>query len=56
MTETTEIDLAHAAMVADEADDLARLRFYERLAESELFMLLEDEAEGDQISPAMFEA
>ena len=56
MTETTEIDLAHAAMVADEADDLARLGFYERLAESELFMLLEDEAEGDQISPAMFEA
>ncbi|MDG1407968.1 MAG: SseB family protein [Octadecabacter sp.] len=56
MTETTEIDLAHAAMVADEADDLARLRFYERLAESELFMLLEDEAEGGQISPAMFEA
>jgi hypothetical protein len=58
MTEvdTTEIDLAHAAMVADDADDLARLRFYERLAESELFMLLEAEVEGDQISPAMFEA
>ncbi|HCP80065.1 MAG TPA: hypothetical protein DIT67_00160 [Octadecabacter sp.] len=56
MTDVTEIDRAHAAMVADEADDIARLRFYERLAESELFMLLEDEAEGDQISPAMFEA
>jgi hypothetical protein len=56
MTDVTEIDRAHAAMVADEADDVARLRFYERLAESELFMLLEGEAEGDQISPAMFEA
>ncbi|SMX44871.1 SseB family protein [Octadecabacter ascidiaceicola] len=55
MTDVTEIDRAHAAMVADEADDIARLRFYERLAESELFMLLEGEAEGDQISPAMFE-
>jgi hypothetical protein len=55
-TDTTEIDRAHAAMVADEADDLARLRFYERLSESELFMLLEAEVEGDQISPAMFEA
>ena len=52
----TEIDTAHAAMVADEADDIARLRFYERLADSELFMLLEAEAEGDQIKPAMFEA
>lgn len=56
MSEETEIDRAHGAMVADEADDLARLRFYERLAETEMFMLLEDEAEGDQISPAMFEA
>ena len=58
MTEidTTEIDRAHAAMVADDADDLARLRFYERLAESELFMLLEADVEGDQISPVLFEA
>lgn len=52
----TEIDTAHGAMMANEEDDLARLRFFERLAESELFMLLEGEAEGDQISPAMFEA
>ena len=55
-TEITEIDRAHAAMTADDANDLARLQFYERLAESELFMLLEAEVEGDQISPAMFEA
>lgn len=52
----TEIDRAHGAMMADESDDLARLSFYERLAESELFLLLEAEAEGDQITPALFEA
>ncbi len=55
MTDATEIDLAHGAMTANEEDDVARLRFYERLAETELFMLLEDEAEGDQITPALFE-
>ncbi|SLN47052.1 SseB family protein [Pseudooctadecabacter jejudonensis] len=55
MTEHTEIDTAHGAMMANEEDDLARLRFYERLADTELFMLLKGEAEGDQISPAMFE-
>lgn len=51
----TEIDTAHGAMMANEEDDIARLKFYERLADSELFMLLEAEAEGDQISPALFE-
>lgn len=55
MTDLTDIDQAHAAMSANEEDDIARLRFYERLADSELFMLLEGEAEGDQISPALFE-
>ena len=55
MTDLTELDNAHGAMVADETDDLARLKFYERLADSELFMLLEGEAEGDQITPALFE-
>lgn len=55
MIEETEIDRAHAAMTANEEDDIARLRFYERLAETELFMLLEGEAEGDQITPALFE-
>ena len=55
MSETTELDTAHGAMTADETDDLARLKFYERLADTELFMLLEGEAEGDQITPALFE-
>ncbi len=55
MTNLTDLDSAHAAMSANDEDDIARLRFYERLADTELFLLLEAEAEGDQISPALFE-
>ncbi|WP_341367260.1 SseB family protein [Yoonia sp. BS5-3] len=51
----TDLDLAHAAMEAAPEDDTARLQFYERLADSELFMLLGSEAEGDQINPEIFE-
>ncbi|MEX0304240.1 MAG: SseB family protein [Leisingera sp.] len=55
MTEETPLDLAHAAMEAAPADDAARLRFYERLADAELFLMLAAEAEGEQISPELFE-
>jgi hypothetical protein len=55
MTETTPLDQAHAAMVAAGDDDAARLRFYERLADSELFLLLAEEAQGDVITPEMFD-
>lgn len=55
MTVTTPLDQAHAAMEADADDDAARLRFYERLADAELFMLLSKEAEGDSISPELFD-
>ena len=55
MSDLTEIDLAHAAMEAAPEDGAARLRFYERLADSELFLLLEEEAVGDAIRPATFE-
>lgn len=51
----TDLDKAHALMAADPDDDGARLRFYERLADSELFLLLEGEAEGEQISPELFD-
>ncbi len=51
----TDLDQAHAAMDAAPDDDAARLRFYERLADTELFMLLGEEAEGDQIKPELFE-
>lgn len=54
MTETP-LDLAHAAMEAAPSDDAARLRFYERLADAELFLLLEKDAEGEKISPEVFE-
>jgi len=51
----TDLDQAHAAMETAPEDDAARLRFYERLADTELFMLLGAEAEGDQITPELFE-
>lgn len=54
MTETP-LDQAHAAMEANPLDDATRMRFYERLADNELFLLLEKEAEGDQISPMILE-
>jgi hypothetical protein len=54
MTETTPLDLAHAAMEAAPEDDAARLRFYHRLADSELFLLLAAEPEGDDIAPEVF--
>jgi len=51
----TDLDQAHAAMEAAPEDDAARLRFYERLADTELFILLGAEAEHDQITPELFE-
>jgi len=53
--EHTPLDAAHAAMQEAPGDDAARLRYYERLAESELFLLLEEEAEGDDIRPRHFD-
>jgi hypothetical protein len=54
MAEMTPLDVAHAAMEAAPDDEGARLRFYERLAASELCLLLAREAEGDRIEPAVF--
>ena len=47
----TPLDDAHGAMEAVPGDDAARLRFYDRLAGCELFLLLEEEPEGDRIRP-----
>lgn len=55
MTEMTPLDAAHAAMVAAPDDDTARLRFYERVADAELFLLLTEEARDERISPEIFE-
>ncbi|MBT9384901.1 SseB family protein [Pseudooceanicola sp. CBS1P-1] len=54
MSEITPLDLAHAAMDAAPEDDTARLRFYERLADSELFLLLGAEAAGQSATPELF--
>lgn len=51
----TDLDQAHAAMHAAPEDDAARLRFHERLADTELFMLLAGEPANDQIEPEIFE-
>jgi hypothetical protein len=55
MSDQTPLDIAHAAMEAAPSDDAARLKFYERLSDSELFLLLSKEAEGDQINPEIFD-
>ncbi len=55
MTEPTPLDLAHAAMEQEPANETARLQFYERLADCELFMMLGEEPEGDEISPSVFD-
>ncbi|SFL44096.1 SseB family protein [Shimia aestuarii] len=55
MSEATPLDRAFAAMEASPEDDGARLRFYERLADAELFLLLEKDIEDDNISPEVFE-
>lgn len=50
----TPLDQAHAAMEAAPEDGAARLRFYDRLAGSEMFLLLDAEPEGARIRPALF--
>ena len=45
----TPIDIAFSEMEANESNDNARLRFYERLIDCELFMLLEAESDGQSI-------
>jgi hypothetical protein len=52
---TTRLDAALAAMEAAPEDGQARLAFYEMLAASELFLLLEGEPEGDHVAPRLFE-
>lgn len=50
----TLIDDAHAAMTAAPEDDAERLRFYARLADAELLLLLEAEAAAETLSPRVF--
>ncbi|MCI5109593.1 MAG: SseB family protein [Marivita sp.] len=55
MTLQTPLDHAHASMEANPDADALRLRFYDRLAEAELFLMLAREAEGDQAEPELFD-
>lgn len=50
----TAIDAAHAAMEAAPEDEEARLAFYARLAEVELFLLVEREAPDNALDPRVF--
>ena len=50
----TLLDAAYAAMQANPEDDTTRMKFYERLSGTELFLLLDAEPDGDQISPHVF--
>lgn len=54
MTDQTPLDQAHAIMEAAPDNDALRLRFYERLADAELYLLLAEESDGGTIRPAIF--
>jgi hypothetical protein len=51
----TPLDLAHARMTAAPEDDAARLRYYEALADADLVLWLDAEAEGEALSPRLVE-
>lgn len=50
----TAYDRAHAALAADPENEALRLAVYDRLADAELFLLLEEEPSGDEIKPQIF--
>jgi hypothetical protein len=56
MTEPTPLDVAAAAMEAAPDDDDARLAFYARLVEGELFLMLQRDPEpgSDTVEPRIF--
>ncbi len=51
----TALDATFEAMQANPANDNARLSFYERLADAELFVLLDEEPQGTRLSPSVFD-
>ena len=51
----TLLDAAHAAVSADPENEALRMRFFERLADGEMVILLEREAEADRLEPKVFE-
>jgi hypothetical protein len=51
----TLLDAAHAAVSADPENEALRLRFFERLADGELVLLLDREAVGENLEPKVFD-
>lgn len=51
----TLLDAAHAAVSADPGNEALRLRFFERLADGEMVLLLAREAVGDTLEPRIFD-
>ena len=45
------LDAAHAAVHADPENEALRLRFFERLADGEMILLLEREVAGEAVEP-----
>ena len=56
MADKSPLDIAHHEMEENPEDVTARLRFFERLADCELFLMLECAADGDTLSPKVVEA
>lgn len=54
-TSLTALDAAHRALADGGGDDALHMHFYACLADGELFLLLEQEVEGDQIIPQVFD-
>jgi len=51
----TPLDHAHADMMENEDDDAVRLKFYQRLADTTLFLLLRSEPTGEVLDPEILE-
>jgi hypothetical protein len=51
----TLLDAAHAAVSADPENEALRLRFFERLADGEMVLLLACEAVGESLEPKVFD-
>ena len=51
----TLLDAAHVALTADPENEALRLRFFERLTDGEMFLLLAQEAQGDTLEPKVFD-
>ena len=53
MDEPSPLDLAHERMSLNETDDVARLAFYERVADTEFLMLLNADSDGEAVDPTL---